>query len=183
MNETQTAKNVIEVIRDFVTNLGKEKVELEETKEVEEVKLAQMKLADGDVTIEAESFEAGQTVFIVNEDERVALPVGEYTLDDGSVLVVEEEGLIASIGEPQTEEEMESNSELDALKEQIKALLSKTEANELKLSEVTKENKELQEKLDNIPDASVINHAPVVLEQVEPKTAKERILFKIREKD
>jgi len=62
------------------------------------VKLAQQTLDNGTV-IEAESFEAGQSVFIVTEDERVALPIGEYKLEDGRSLVVEEEGVIASIGE------------------------------------------------------------------------------------
>lgn len=62
------------------------------------VKLAQQTLDNGTV-IEAESFEAGQSVFIVTDDERVALPIGEYKLEDGRSLIVEEEGVIASIGE------------------------------------------------------------------------------------
>jgi hypothetical protein len=60
--------------------------------------LAQQTLDNGTI-IEAESFEAGQSVFIVTDDERVALPIGEYKLEDGSTLIVEEEGVIASIGE------------------------------------------------------------------------------------
>ena len=67
------------------------------------VKLAQMTLDNGTI-IEAESFEAGQSVFIVTEDERVALPIGEYKLENGSTLVVEEEGVIASVGESPAEE-------------------------------------------------------------------------------
>ena len=62
------------------------------------VKLAQQTLDNGTI-IEAESFEAGQSVFIVTDDERVALPIGEYKLEDGRSLIVEEEGVIASIGE------------------------------------------------------------------------------------
>ena len=65
--------------------------------------LAQQTLDNGTV-IEAESFEAGQSVFIVTDDERVALPIGEYKLEDGSTLIVEEEGVIASIGEAPAEE-------------------------------------------------------------------------------
>jgi hypothetical protein len=67
------------------------------------VKLAQQTLDNGTI-IEAESFEAGQSVFIVTEDERVALPIGEYKLENGSTLVVEEEGVIASVGEAPAEE-------------------------------------------------------------------------------
>ena len=69
-----------------------------------EVKLAQMKLDNGTV-LEAETFEAGQPVFIVNEEDRIALPVGEYILEDGMILVVSEEGIIAEIKEAVVEEE------------------------------------------------------------------------------
>jgi hypothetical protein len=68
-----------------------------------EVKLAQMKLQDGVTVIEAEAFEPEMAVFIVNEDERVPMPVGEYMLEDGNVLKVEVEGVIASIEMPEEE--------------------------------------------------------------------------------
>ena len=68
-----------------------------------EVKLAQMKLMDGVTVIEAETFEPEQAVFIVNEDEKVPMPVGEYILEDGNVLKVEVEGIIASIEMPEEE--------------------------------------------------------------------------------
>ncbi len=58
-----------------------------------EIKLEQMTLENGTV-IEAESFEAGEAVFIVTEDGQVPLPVGEYELPESRVLVVSEEGLI-----------------------------------------------------------------------------------------
>ena len=74
----------------------------------EEVKLEQMKLDNGTV-IEANSFESGVEVFIVTEDEKVALPIGEYTLEDGKLLVVVEEGVISEIKE--TEEEVEETEE------------------------------------------------------------------------
>lgn len=68
-----------------------------------EVKLAQMKLQDGVTVIEAEAFEPEQAVFIVNEEEKVPMPVGEYMLEDGNVLKVEVEGIIASIEMPEEE--------------------------------------------------------------------------------
>ena len=72
-----------------------------------EVKLETMKLTDGVSMLEAESFEAGQPVFILTEDEqRIALPIGEYELEDGRILVVIEEGVIAEIKEVTEEEEM-----------------------------------------------------------------------------
>ena len=76
----------------------------------EEVNLAEMKLQNGTV-VEAEKFEKGEAVFIKSDDEKIALPVGEYILEDGKLLVVEEEGLIADMRDvsddvPAKEEEM-----------------------------------------------------------------------------
>lgn len=75
-----------------------------------EIKLEQMKLENGAV-IEADKFETGESVFIVSEDEKVALPVGEFDLEDGRILKVEEEGIIASIGEVKDDEEDEEEVE------------------------------------------------------------------------
>ena len=68
-----------------------------------EVKLAQMKLQDGVTVIEAEAFEPEQAIFIVNGEDKVPMPVGEYLLEDGNVLKVEVEGVIASIEMPEEE--------------------------------------------------------------------------------
>jgi hypothetical protein len=63
-----------------------------------EVKLAQMTLADGITIIEAEEFEPEYSVGIVTPDGIVPMPVGEYELQDGSMVMVEVEGIIASVG-------------------------------------------------------------------------------------
>tara|TARA_R110000744_G_scaffold3992_5_gene14727 strand:- start:22 stop:660 length:639 start_codon:yes stop_codon:yes gene_type:complete len=81
-----------------------------------QVKLEEMKLENGTV-VEAESFEKGKEVFIVSDDEKVALPVGEYILEDSRLLVVEEEGRIADLRDvaddvPQKEDE-EITSDLE----------------------------------------------------------------------
>lgn len=68
-----------------------------------EVKLAQMKLEDGITIVEAEAFEPDYSIGIVTPDGIVPMPVGEYELEDGSMVVVEVEGVIASIG-PKAEE-------------------------------------------------------------------------------
>lgn len=70
----------------------------------DEIKMAQMKLEDGMTVIEADSFEAGMPVMIVNEGEMLPMPIGEYTLEDGRILVVEEVGMIKEIKEAQAEE-------------------------------------------------------------------------------
>ena len=70
-----------------------------------EVKLAQMKLKDGVTVIEADAFEMDNNVFIVNGEDRIPVPVGEYELEDGMILVVAVEGIIAEIKEAAVEEE------------------------------------------------------------------------------
>jgi crotonobetainyl-CoA:carnitine CoA-transferase CaiB-like acyl-CoA transferase len=82
-----------------------------------EVKLATMKLANG-TEIEAEVFEAENEVFIVSEEEKVALPVGEYELEDGKILVVVEEGIISEIKEKEEETEEEVEAEVKVEEEE-----------------------------------------------------------------
>lgn len=101
------SNNVIEKIKD-VLNLN------------EEVKLEQIKLDNGTI-IEADSFESGKEVFIVTEDEMVAMPVGEYILEDSRLLVIEEQGMIADLREVSDEvptEETESEEVEEELAEE-----------------------------------------------------------------
>ena len=97
----------------------------------EEVKLEQAKLDNGTV-IEADAFESGVEVFIVTEDEKVALPIGEYALEDGKILVVAEEGIISEIKDAEVEEETEEVEEVEAAKEEEMAYATKEELAEVK---------------------------------------------------
>jgi len=86
---------------------------IELTEEVREVELAEMKLQNGTV-VEAEEFKKGEAIFIKSDDERIAMPVGEYVLEDGKLLVVEEEGIIADMRDvsddvPAKEEDMKED--------------------------------------------------------------------------
>jgi len=83
----------------------------------DEVKLESMKLENGTV-IEAEAFEPNQEVFIVTEDERIALPIGEYEMEDGRILVVAEEGVIAEINEAKEEEAPAQEEEVEQAEEE-----------------------------------------------------------------
>ena len=78
-----------------------------------QVELAQMKLMDGVTIIEAEAFEPEMPIFIVNGEERVALPVGEYQLDNGMMLIVEVEGIISELKEMKEEEEVSVEVEVE----------------------------------------------------------------------
>jgi hypothetical protein len=188
----------MEMLKEIKTLLG-----VEETKEVS---LAQMKLENGTV-LEAESFEAGQEVFIVTEDEKVALPVGEYQLEDGMKLTVVDEGIIESIEEAKDEEEVEEEveeveeveaaeeekeemgyatkeelAEVKSMIEEIKAMLEPKED----LSEEVKEDEVLKEEL-SAPASEPLKHNPEAKEektlnlhgQKRPQTTMDRVLNKI----
>jgi len=77
-----------------------------------EVKLEQMALDNGTI-LEAESFEVGMEIFVVNEEDRIPLPAGDYMLENGKMLAVVDEGVIAEIKEP-TEEAPEAEVEVEA---------------------------------------------------------------------
>ena len=148
-----------------------------DTKEVEvkaeEVVLATMNLDNGTV-IEAEEFSAGKEVFIVTEEDKVPMPIGEYTLEDGRAVVVEEEGIIASIAEAAEEvAEEEAKEEIPeeltteyATKEQFDELKSMVEELTVNLSEVLKskevELSEVKEELSETPDAAPLKHSPEI---------------------
>lgn len=77
-----------------------------------DVKLEQMKLADKVTVLEAESFEAEKEIVIVTEDDqKIPLPVGEYEMENGQILVVKSEGVISEMKEMEKEEEKEMPKE------------------------------------------------------------------------
>lgn len=146
------------------------------SEEVQKVEMATMQLANG-VTIEAESFEAGQNVFLVGEDdEKVAAPVGEHELEDGRVLVIEEEGVIAEIKEAVAEEapaeeevEVEQAAEEEEMsyvtKEEFESAI--VEIKELiagmmpKEEEMSAEEEKVEMSIDEAPAAKKVAAAPV----------------------
>ena len=78
-----------------------------------QVSLEERKLENGTV-VEAESFEQGKEVFIKTEDEKVAMPIGEYNMEQGEVMLVKEEGIISEMKKhsddyEESEEEMEDD--------------------------------------------------------------------------
>jgi hypothetical protein len=147
-----------------------------------EVKLETMRLTDGVSMLEAEVFEAGQPVFILTEDEqRIALPVGDYELEDGRILVVIEEGIIADIreaAEPEVEVEVEApEAEMPAEEEMAQEPAAPTakkiiesvtkESFFSEIEALKKENEELKAQL-NLSTEVAEEVAPVELSE-EPK--------------
>ena len=148
-----------------------------------EVKMEQLKMENGTL-LEADSFEAGQSVFIVTEDEKVALPIGEYELEDNRVLKVAEEGIIASLADEEeevaeeevaeeetTEEELyvskkefaQAVDEIKAMIDEIKAGYGKDEEEEMEeeveMSTENEEQEELKEELSK-PASEPLKHSP-----------------------
>ena len=112
------------------------------------IKLEQMKLDNGTI-IEAEIFEPNAEVFIVNEEERVALPIGEYILEDSMVLVVAEEGIIAEIKEAEAPaedapDEVAAEPELEAETASPKKIV-KSISEEMFFAEIDKLRNEIAE--------------------------------------
>lgn len=149
--------------------------------ETEEVKLATATLENGTV-IEAESFAAGQEVFIVTEDEKVALPVGDYALEDGNVLMVKEEGIIDSIGaakeEEPSEESLNEETELEEEKEEM-GYATKEELAEVK--SMIEEIKAMIESKEEMSEEVSEEPKEELSEEIKEEEAKEEIKEELSE--
>ena len=156
------------------------------------VELEDRKLDNGTV-IFADEFAEGQPVFIVTEDERIPMPVGDYMMEDGSMLVVEEEGVIASINaaEEVVEDEVEEveqevvEEEMSEVKEPKKVVEStviethfseeqKSELVEAILSSVNPLIEELQNKVTEL-EAKLSQEVEVVEENLSAEVKEEKL--------
>lgn len=153
-----------------------------------EVKLEQMMLADGMTIIEADSFDPEMAVVIVTEDEqKIPLPVGEYELEDGRILVVAVEGIIAEVKEapaqeeeapmeqPEAEVPVEAEAEVAVSnpKKTVESIIKETFFSEMEALKL--ENEELKAKLETFskvePTTEVTTEEAtekVELEEVKP---------------
>lgn len=94
-----------------------------EVQEKAEVKFAVATLDSGqEIQTDADAFAVGASVFVVNDEgEQIPLPDGEYTLADGSMIVVAE-GAIVEVNEASTEPEVEAEEEKEEeMAEQVEA--------------------------------------------------------------
>lgn len=94
-----------------------------EVQEKAEVKFAVATLDSGqEIQTDADAFAVGASVFVVNDEgEQIPLPDGEYTLADGSMIVVAE-GAIVEVNESSTEPEVEAEEEKEEeMAEQVEA--------------------------------------------------------------
>ena len=151
---------------------------------------------DGLVTIEydGEQLQAGSNVSVVDaEGNKLPLPIGEYELEGGLILVVAEEGMAAEIKEPMPVDEAPQEQEmsepvnndaatLEAIENAIKSILIKYSADiDLKFEAITKENAELKSKvleLGNQPSAKPIKSQPVQVDLSKMTEWEKRKYFK-----
>lgn len=177
-----------EILNKIKTFLGEEKVEeqveetqLEETTETQEevqVELAQATLENGTV-LEAEAFEAGNEIFIVSDDERVAVPVGEYLMEDGQLLIVSEEGIIAEIKQAEAEEapakEVEANyvskEEFESAVEEIKGMINELKDKKEEMAEV---EEQVKQELSETPATEPITHNPEAEQKLKVRFSQNR---------
>ena len=105
-----------------------------------EVKLEQMKLMDGVTVLEAEAFEPEMEVFVVTEDDqKIPVPVGEYEMEDGRILVVEVEGIVKEVKEKMEEKE-EEEVEVEAPEVEVEANEATTPTPKKTIESVVKES-------------------------------------------
>jgi hypothetical protein len=145
-----------------------------------EVKLEQMKLMDGVTVLEADSFEAGNEVFIVTEDEqKIPLPIGEYEFEDGRMLIVVEEGLISElkekeekVEEPETEVEVETEKKEEmetskpTAKKTVESVVKETFFSEIE--KLKEENETLKAELSKLKEVKETEVELAIEEEVKP---------------
>ena len=83
--------------------------------------LEAVKSADGTVVFESDSFAVGEAVVFVSDEERIPVPVGTYELENGYVLVVEEEGVVSSYAMPGEEQPAEAPAEETEMEQETTA--------------------------------------------------------------
>jgi hypothetical protein len=126
---------------------------------IEEVKMAEIKTADGEITLKhaGEELSEGIEIFVITEDGDIPAPDGEHALE-GGVSIITEGGVITSVFETPSEEveaeeeieiEMSEESDISIHEELIKALSAefKTQIDALKL-EFNKQLEEVKGKVE-----------------------------------
>ena len=112
-------KSIITMLKEIIS--GAEKVE-----ETVEVALGSVKSGDLDIQFEGDSLEVGASVFVMNEEEKVALPDGSYETEGQGTIEVKD-GSVESMGEA------------DAKEEEVSEEVEEVEAEEAPTEEVSEE--------------------------------------------
>ena len=152
-----------------------------------EVKLEQAKLKDGVTIVEADSFESGESIVVVTEDDhRKELPIGEYVMENGMTIVVVKEGVISEVKEmeqPEQETEIEIEAEkkpendMTKIKKTVESMVKETFFSEIQSKD--QEIERLKAELAQMQEPKPIVHNPesaVETEQKAPRTTRDLVL-------
>lgn len=142
---------------DFLANFSKGEKEVE-------VKFGSIKTSEGNAEImfDGDMMAVGAKVWVLAEDgTEVPLPVGEYPLESGMVLIVKEDGVVGELKDPATQgdpanaqmsnEGSISESQADAISQAVKSVLIKY--SEEKDKEIKKELDETKAELKKVSKA------------------------------
>ncbi len=180
MSELNLKERVAVILRNAAESLEKKPSETE-TKEVK--MMAEAALTGGEmITTPADEFEQGVEVFITSsEGEQIPLGVGEYPLQDGRVIVIKQEGVVASIsgGEPEGEVEASKDDKPTEQQKEVKSIVESV-VKEMKFSEtidaLKKENEALKAELESRKtetESAVIELAEQLAELQKPAETKQ----------
>ena len=189
------------------TILDRIMVKLGIVEEPKAVELAQVKTEDGQAIFEADTFGVGEAVFIVTEDGKIAAPAGEFALEDGNIIEVDENGTIVEISKKEAEIEEEEIveevvAEDEPMKEEIKeemmkpkrTVKSKTEIEEsyfskqiseleakfeARLSALEAEKVELSAQNEELQERLATEPAPHTPFNPEANTKESNLIFKL----
>ncbi|MAO22272.1 MAG: hypothetical protein CMJ25_16115 [Phycisphaerae bacterium] len=141
-------------------------------KQAVKTELAQAELKEG-TTIEADSFEEGQAVFIITEDgEKIPMPEGSYELEDGRKVEVNDSSMIVSIGtgeEKAEEAEGEGEGEAEEVEQEAKEEMSEKAEGEATEVEAKEDEKAEMGDMDKLREELRQYVREVVMEAMQEK--------------
>jgi hypothetical protein len=173
-----------------------------------EVNLEQMKTMDGQAIFDAETFEVGSPIFVVTPDGNIPAPQGEFAMEDGTIISVDDKGYIseiASIEEEAPEGEMEMQNapmkeqtgkpvaeeppmDMTAKPKKLTESVIKTTEYSAEISDLKKEFESLKLKLSSMADENAelksrleSEESPRTYHSPEKPNAKASLLFKTGE--
>ena len=177
-------KSVKAIVAEKLIKLGQSLLETNEEKKPLEM-MAEGILTDGSkIVTPADAWVEGVEIFVETEQGALPLAPGEYTLQDGTVIVVEQEGILNEI-RPVVEEPAEVEAEIEPEKKEkntmdeqkVKAIVE-TLVKEYKFSaieELKKENSELKDSVVMLSEAIQELSKPYEAKKNEPAKVERKI--------
>lgn len=153
--------------------------------EFDREKFEDVALLDGTMIMVEPAVEAGAAVVVMNADIPEKMPIGEYELEDGKIIVIEEVGVIAAVNEPAAVD-VDAKDDLE-LAEDDKAKEAKriieSIVTEKVFKAVAKFNKQVEELTDALSNekkekVDFMSEVAAILEKLGEQPAKKPIVAK-----